>query len=118
MLDENDYRHLSIKDLEYLRNALGKIIAEKRDVHNYKVGDTAYILLNPEVVPKGYAKLTIIEDDGHLVAIEADHPQRYRVDKWHHKFFQPELRWCEYCNKYTMQANGQSNVCLICLKEK
>ena len=61
-----------------------------RDVyfdHDYEEGDVAYLRANPEIVPKGYVKLSMYwdEKDQTLMAREVCDdagPQKYRVDKW------------------------------------
>ena len=59
--------------------------------HDFKDGDTAYLLLNPEIVPNGYVELLMYwsEKEDTLKAREvgegAGH-QTYRVDRWHRHF--------------------------------
>ena len=65
-----------------------------RDVyfdHDYEEGDVAYLRVNPEIVPKGYVKLSMYwdEKDQTLIAREVCEDagrQTYRVNKWCPKF--------------------------------
>jgi hypothetical protein len=59
--------------------------------HDFKDGDTAYLLLNPEIVPNGYVELLIYwsEKEDTLMAREVGAGagrQTYHVDRWGRHF--------------------------------
>ena len=63
--------------------------------HDFKSGDTAYLLVNPDIVEKGYVKLLIeYEDDRKTLmareVCEDTGRQTYRVDKWCRDFLTEE----------------------------
>ena len=63
--------------------------------HDFKSGDTAYLLVNPDIVPKGYVELLIeYENDSKTLAAhevcEDATRQTYRVDKWCRNFLTEE----------------------------
>lgn len=69
-----------------------------RDVyfeHDFKAGDVAYLLVNPDIVPKGYVKLLIeYENDretlvAHEICEDAGR-QAYQVNKWCRDFLTEE----------------------------
>lgn len=59
---------------------------------NIKVGDIVYLRCNSDVIPKGYMKLVVREENGRLIGQEDGDYQRYDIVAWYNslEFSEPK----------------------------